>query len=176
MNIAHDLAALASLFAQLSLIAIGGVNTVLPEMQRQVVDVHHWMSDGEFVALYGLAQAAPGPNMLVSTLIGYRVAGIAGGLTATAALVGPPVVLAFATGKLWHRFRDRPWRRIVQAGLTPVTAGLVMSAAILLCLTIATTPQAVALSLATAAVLFSRRVHPLWMLGLGAALGVLGLL
>jgi chromate transporter len=176
MSIWPDLAALGGLFAQLSLIAIGGVNTVLPELQRQVVDVHHWMSNGEFVALYGLAQAAPGPNMLISTLIGYQVAGVAGGLAATGALIGPPVLLAFAIAKLWHRFRDRPWRRVVQAGLTPVTAGLVMSAAILLCMTTATSLPAIALSLATAAVLMTRRVHPLWMLGLGAVLGMAGVL
>lgn len=177
-----DVSALGGLFAQLSLIAVGGVNTVLPELQRQVVDVHHWMSNGEFVALYGLAQAAPGPNMLVSTLIGYRVAGLAGALAATAALIRPPIVLSFVTAHLWHRFRDRPWRRRVQAGLTPVTAGLVMSAAVLLCMTTMTTSQgaislgAAALSLATAGVLLTRKVHPLWMLGLGAVLGVAGVL
>ena len=171
-----DVTALGVLFAQLSLISVGGVNTVLPELQRQVVDVQHWMSGVEFVALYGLAQAAPGPNMLISTLIGYRVAGLAGALMATLALVGPPVLLSFVVAHFWHRFRDRPWRRRVQAGLTPVTAGLVMSAAVLLCMTTATSLAAAALSLATAAVLLTRRVHPLWMLGLGAVLGVLGVL
>jgi chromate transporter len=65
---------------------------------------------------------------------------------------------------------------VVQAGLTPVTAGLVMSAAILLCLATATSLPAAALSLATALVLLTRRVHPLWMLALGAVLGVAGVL
>ena len=53
------LAGLAGIFAQLSLLAIGGVNTVLPEMQRQVVRVHGWMTPAEFAALFALAQAAP---------------------------------------------------------------------------------------------------------------------
>ncbi len=68
------------MFAQLSLLAFGGGNSILPEMQRQVVQVHQWMTARDFAALYALAQAAPGPNMLVSALIGQRVAGIPGAL------------------------------------------------------------------------------------------------
>lgn len=59
------LGALAAIFGQLSLLAFGGGNTILPEMQRAVVDVHHWMSAQEFSALFALAQAAPGPNMMI---------------------------------------------------------------------------------------------------------------
>ena len=45
-------------------------------MQRQVVDVHHWMNAHEFAALYALAQAAPGPNLMVVSLVGWRVGGL----------------------------------------------------------------------------------------------------
>ena len=72
------LLALAAIFAQLSLLAFGGGNTILPEMQRQVTQVHPWLTPQEFAALFALAQAAPGPNMLISTLIGWRIAGLAG--------------------------------------------------------------------------------------------------
>ena len=44
----HDLASLAAIFSQLSLLAFGGGNTILPEMQRQVVDIHQWMSKADF--------------------------------------------------------------------------------------------------------------------------------
>lgn len=167
---------LALVFAQLSLVAIGGINSVLPDMHRQVVDVHGWMSDEEFVALFALAQASPGPNMLVSTLIGWRVAGLAGALTATFALVGPPVVLAYTVARAWHRFRDRPLRAQIQAGVTPVTVGLVMAAAVVLCMTTATGLGAGAVTLATAAALLTTRLNPLWFLAAGAALGAAGLL
>lgn len=69
MNSASLLATLALVFMQLSLLAFGGTNSVLPEMQRQVVQVHSWLSPHEFAALFALAQAAPGPNMLVVTLL-----------------------------------------------------------------------------------------------------------
>jgi chromate transporter len=72
------LASLAVVFTQLSLLAFGGTNSVLPEMRRQVVEVHPWLTAHEFASLFAMAQAAPGPNMLVVTLIGWRVAALPG--------------------------------------------------------------------------------------------------
>jgi chromate transporter len=164
-------AALASIFGELSVLAVGGVAPVLPEMQRQLVDVHHFMDRTEFAALFALAQAAPGPNMMVSTLIGWRVAGPAGALVATGALIGPSSLLTFATAHAWHRFRDRPWRRVIQAGLTPVTVGLVAAGAALLAVATTTGLVTGLITLATVAVVLRTRLHPLWMLALGALLG-----
>ena len=72
-------------FTQLSLIAFGGGNTILPEMQRQVVDIHHWMTAQEFSALFAMAQAAPGPNMMIVPLVGWHVAGLSGLLVTSTA-------------------------------------------------------------------------------------------
>ncbi len=71
----HTLIALALIFAELSVLAFGGGNTILPEMQRQVVEVHGWMTAADFSALFALGQAAPGPNLMVVTLVGWHVAG-----------------------------------------------------------------------------------------------------
>jgi len=167
---------LAAVFGQLSLVSIGGINAVLPELQRQVVDRHGWMTDGGFAALFALAQAAPGPNMLISTLIGWHVAGPLGALAATAALVGPCALLTWLVAGAWHRFRDRPWRLLVQSGLNPVTAGLVVAAAIVLSASTAVSTGHMALTAAGAAILSATRMHPLWVLGAGAALGAAGVL
>ena len=64
------LSALAVQFAMLSLLAFGGANAVIPEIHRQSVDIHHWMTDQDFASLFDIAQAAPGPNFLITTLIG----------------------------------------------------------------------------------------------------------
>ena len=170
------LAWLALIFAQLSLLAVGGVNSTLPEMQRQVVEVHGWMSARDFAALFALAQAGPGPNMMVSTLIGLRVAGLAGALVATLAMVGPSSLLTWASASAWHRFRARPWRRRVQAGITPVTVGLVAAAAALLAASTAATWQAGVLTLAVAAAVLGTRLHPLLLLAAGGVLGAAGVL
>ncbi|MBV9747505.1 MAG: chromate transporter [Acetobacteraceae bacterium] len=170
------LAWLALIFGQLSLLAVGGVNATVPEMQRQVVDVRGWMSARDFAALYALAQAAPGPNMLVSTLVGRNVAGIAGAAVATLAMVGPSSVLTWISASAWHRFRARPWRRRMQAGITPVTVGLVAAAAALLAASTAVTWRAGLLTFVVAAAVLGTRVHPLLLLAAGGLLGLAGAL
>jgi chromate transporter len=168
-----ELANLATIFGQLSVLAVGGVAPVLPEMQRQVVDVHAYMDRPTFAALFGLAQASPGPNMMISTLIGWRVAGLPGALVATGSLIGPSSALTYVTSRLWHRFRDRRWRRVAQAGLVPVTVGLVGAGAGLLAASTTLDWVTGAITAATAAALVWTKWHPLALLAAGAALGAL---
>ncbi|MFT4172545.1 MAG: chromate transporter [Rhodocyclaceae bacterium] len=171
------LIALALLFTQLSLLAFGGGNTILPEMHRQVVDVHHWMSATEFSALFALAQAAPGPNMMIVPLVGWHVAGWPGLLVSSLAKFGPSSIITMGVVHGWERFQDRPWRRTAQAALVPVTTGLVASSAWLI--GTATNDTRVAgwiVTLACAALAWRTRVHPLWLLAGGALVGASGIL
>jgi chromate transporter len=121
------LISLALIFSQLSLLAFGGGNTILPEMQRQVVQVHHWMSAADFSALFALGQAAPGPNLMVVTLVGWHVAGWMGVVVTTIAKFGPSSLLTVIALGVWECFKDRPWRAVVQAGIFPMTVGLMAS-------------------------------------------------
>jgi chromate transporter len=103
--------ALASHFLVLSLVAVGGGNSILPDMHRFVVDVHGWMTAAEFSQLYAIAQASPGPNIMVVTLIGWHVAGFPGAVASTLAICTPSSILAYAVAQIWYRFRGRPWAR-----------------------------------------------------------------
>ena len=168
-----DVGWLALVYAQMSLLAVGGVSSVLPEMHRLVVDQRHWMGSSEFTALFALAQAAPGPNMLVATLVGWRVAGLPGALAATLGMIGPSSLLTWFTASAWHRFRERPWRRQVQAGLVPVTVGAVMAGATLLVVSTSTDVFTSGITLAVASGVLATRLHPVLMLAAGALAGVL---
>lgn len=165
------LTALAVIFSQLSLVAFGGGNTVLPEMHRQVTEVHHWLTNADFAALFALAQAAPGPNMMVVPLIGWHVAGLAGMLVSTVAIFGPSSILTAVALRLWRRFKDNPWRRAVQAGLVPVSVGLVAASALLIVRAADRTWILVAISAGVALVVTRTRLHPLWLLAAGAVIG-----
>ena len=74
---------LAWTFGLMSLFAVGGANAAIPEMHRVAVDVQHWLSDKQFADVFAISQMSPGPNVLIVTLIGYSVAGVAGALVAT---------------------------------------------------------------------------------------------
>ncbi|MCK0196924.1 chromate transporter [Ancylobacter sp. 6x-1] len=167
--------ALVAHFLMISLFAVGGANAVLPEMHRQVVGAG-WMSDAQFAQAFAIAQASPGPNVLVVTLIGWHVAGLAGALATTLAMCGPTCLLAYAVGGAWHRFRAARWRRALQAGLVPMTIGLIAASGTLLAEGAARSYGAVALTLVSALVLFFTRLSPIWMLALGAAAGALHLI
>ena len=172
MNTLLDLAAV---FGKLSLLAFGGANAVIPEMQRQIVDVHHWMSPQEFAALYALAQAAPGPNMMVVSLVGWRVAGFWGALVTTGAVAVPSSALTLLVSGVWLRFRDAGWRKAVQAGLQPVTAGLIMASAVLLIGSTAIDWTAVAVTVISAGLFIFTKLHPMLILVTAAAAGAIGL-
>ena len=115
-----DLGALCLHFLLLSFLAIGGTPTVLPDMHRYVVEVHHWMSSAQFAALYALAQVAPGPNVMYIPLIGWQVAlgrALRRGLT--------PITLGLmlASGWILMRAVNHDWRGYL---LTLLTVGLVL--------------------------------------------------
>jgi chromate transporter len=168
------LVSLAAIFAELSLLAFGGGNTTLPEMQRQVVAVHGWMPAAEFSALFALAQAAPGPNLMIVPLLGWRVAGLPGVLVSSVAMFAPSSILMGVVLRLWRRFRNKPWRRHVQGGLVPVTVGLVAASATIIARAADPTVGLGLITVVGAIVSLRWRVHPLFVLAGGAVLGLAG--
>jgi chromate transporter len=170
------LAELAVQFAVLSLLAVGGANAIVPELHRQAVDVAGWMSERQFADMFAIAQVTPGPNVILVTLIGYHVAGLAGALVATAAMCGPTCIVAYFVGRTWERFQDARWRIAVQAGLVPVSVGLLGAGALLLAGVADHNFFAVALTAATAVIAYRTGLNPLWMFALGGLLGLVGLI
>jgi chromate transporter len=169
----ETLIALGLIFSELSVLAFGGGNTILPEMQRQVVEVHHWMTAEDFSALFALGQAAPGPNLMIVTLVGWHVAGFYGMLVTTIAKFGPSSLVTILMLHVWERFKDRPWRRHVQSGLLPVTAGLVAASAALIARASISNGILAAITAATAIIALKTKLHPLWLLFGGAMAGML---
>lgn len=163
-------------FGVLSLLAIGGVTSILPEVHRVTVDVHHWLTDAEFTQMFAIAQASPGPNMLIVALIGFRVAGVPGALTAAAAICLPSCTLAYLVERLWQRFRGTPLRRAVEAGLAPITIGLMIATGWLVARGAPGTGwTAYAITAVTAGLVLTTRVNPLWLFAAAGALGLVGL-
>jgi chromate transporter len=166
---------LAVQFATLSLVAFGGANVVIPEIHRQAVDVRHWMTNQDFAALFAIAQAAPGPNFLVTTLVGWKAAGLAGALVATGAMCLPSCLLTFWVAKAWDRYRETEWRIAIGTGLAPVTVGFVFSSAFVLIRAADNGWKLFVVSAASAAVAYFTKLNPLWCLLAAAGLGLAGL-
>jgi chromate transporter len=166
---------IATRFAALSLVAIGGINAILPEIHRVVVDVEGWMTSGEFADLFALAQLAPGPNAMVVALVGWKVAGVAGALVATIATCGPSSVACYIAWQWADRLRESKMRAVVQRALAPITIGLILASGYTLARGADRSPGAFALTLIAAAALAWTRVNPVWVLLVAGVAGLAGL-
>jgi chromate transporter len=160
----------------LSLLAIGGVNTIIPELHRFVVLDHPWMTNEQFTALFALAQAAPGPNVIFVTLIGWQVAGLAGACAATVAICGPATVIAYVATRLSTQWQHLRWFTLLRNGLVPLTTGLMIASAWLLTAASAQSILGYVVTAATAVVMLTTRINPLWLLALAGGAGAAGLL
>ena len=170
------LVTLAIQFAIMSLLALGGANAVVPEMHRQAVELRGWMDERQFADMFAISQVAPGPNVMIVTLIGYHVAGFGGAVVATLAMCEPTAVLAHFLGRTWDRFKDAPWRIAVQEGLVPISVGLVGASAIVLTRAADQSWVAGVITAATAAVAYWTRWNPLWLIAVAGLVGLAGLI
>ena len=162
-------------FALLSFVAFGGATALLPEMHRVVVENHHWLDDQTFTHLYAIAQAAPGPNVLVVTLIGWEIGGPLGALASTVAMCLPMSVLIYLLIDRWESFAGKRWQKAVSLGVAPLAVGLIFSGATLIAQAAGLQLAGWLLLLATAALSLRGQVHPLVFIGFGALIGALGL-
>jgi chromate transporter len=167
--------ALALTFATMSLFAVGGANSAIPEMHRVAVDVNHWLTDKQFTDVYAIAQLSPGPNVLIVTLIGYSVAGILGALVATLAMCVPTAVLALIVSRFLTRSSQSRWPSIIQAALVPLSIGLMGASGFILARSSDQTVVAALVTVGAAVLASVTKLNPLWMLVAGGCLGFAGL-
>jgi len=160
-------------FSILSLVAVGGANAVLPEMHRQLVELRGWLDDATFSQLYALAQAAPGPNILVASVMGWRIGGWGGMAMATVGMLLPAAVLAWIMAGLVHRLRGAAWLKPAQGGLVPVAVGLLLAAGLVMA-EASSQFGLLPLAVVAASSVFVWRTNysPLWVLAGGGVLGL----
>ncbi|MEM5317762.1 chromate transporter [Paraburkholderia sp. JHI869] len=165
---------LIAVFAPLSLLSIGGGQSVIADINQQTVAIHGWLTQREFVDLFAISRAAPGPGSLLATLIGWKEAGWAGAIVASLALFLPSSVLAFAVTLVWHRHERHPWHQRAQTGLAPVATGLILASSLTVLRAASSTWSIWVLALAALAVFMSKsRINPLLVLFAAGMLNVL---
>jgi len=177
MNDGLSLYSIAAHFALLSLMAVGGgVIMLAPEMHTYVVDIHKLMTSEQFAAAYTLAQAAPGPNLLYVTLVGYQIAGWSGAIVTTLAVIVPPSLMTLAFIKVSARHSESLILRAVQEGLAPLSVGMLFAGAWVLGKASILNWQGIVLALIATALSARTRINPVLLIGAGALVGMLGLL
>jgi chromate transporter len=165
--------ALIAVFVPFSLVSIGGGPSVFAGIQHEVVDIRQWMSSSDFVTLFAISRAAPGPGSMLSTLVGWHMWGWSGAVIATLAFFLPSSLLCYGVVLVWNRYRGRPWHTALERGLAPVGNGLVFAGVISILGISGGGLVSWAVALGAAGLLAWRpKLHPMIVFVLGAAVFV----
>ncbi len=163
---------IAATFSLISLAAIGGVNGTLPEIHRQIVDTFHFMDDATFANLVAIAQIAPGPNLLVISMMGWHIAGFAGLGVATLATVLPPSIIAFFVERILRRYSASQTIAILKRALAPIAVGLMGAGGLILARSADQGGLTIALTGGMTLLVGLTRTNPLYGIAAGAIIGL----
>lgn len=169
-----DIWALFLHFMLLSAIAMGGITSVLPDMQRYVVEVNPWMTAKQFADVFTLSMVAPAPNVMFVTVIGWLLGGWVGAIALTLALFIPSTLTTLAVMRLVARNPDGPLGRAIRGGLAPVTIGFVLASGWVLAKSVNHDLPGYLLTALTVVVLLRTKMNPLWLIAAGALAGIAG--
>ena len=121
-------------FFKIGLFGFGGGYTMVSMIRMEVVDDYQWMSAGEYADLLAISQMTPGPiSINTATFVGFTQGGILGAILATFALCLPSIILMAFVVALFFKHKESPYIKKPMELMTPVVAGLIISAAILMC-------------------------------------------
>jgi chromate transporter len=131
---------LVGLFGMLSLLSIGGGNVVLPEMHMHAVNGRHWLTNSQFADLFSISQTAPGPSILIVSMVGYGAGlkaggipgAIVGGVISMVAMVLPAATFVYIVTLFWQKAERSKLRRAVEKGFAPLTVGLILATSLVM--------------------------------------------
>lgn len=165
--------ALLTVFVPFSLVSFGGGASILAGIQHQAVDVHHWVTTREFIDMFAISRAAPGPGSSLMPLIGWHVWGWTGALIATLAINVPSSLVCYGVAHVWRRHRGKRWHTAMEEGLAPVGIGLVLAGVTSILRISGGGVLSWVLAFGTAGLLYWRpNVHPLVLFVIGGSIFV----
>jgi chromate transporter len=151
------LAALAWVAVKVGALSYGGGFVIIPLMQADAVDRHHWLSASQFLDAVVLGQITPGPVVQTVAVVGYGAAGVGGGLLAGLVAFSPSFAFVLLGGGQFTTLRRSAAARAFLDGAGPAAVGAILGAAIPLALALEHAWQLAILGLAALLLLAGRR-------------------
>ena len=169
-------------FFKTGLFALGGGMATVPFL-FDIGARTGWFTASELANMIAISESTPGPiGVNMATYVGFRSAGVLGGIVATIGLVTPSVIIILIVAKILSRFRDNPIVDTVFKYLRPAVIGLIMFALWqLVPLTFLGADRNILILpvIAFAVLLFCllkfKKVHPIVWIGVGAVFGIFAL-
>ncbi len=103
----RDLIDLYVSWFKMGLFTFGGGYAMLPMIQKEVIEKHHWATEDEIMDYYAIGQVTPGIIAVnTATFVGYKIKGIIGGIASTLGVVSPSVVIISLIAGLISNFSE----------------------------------------------------------------------
>jgi len=159
-----DLLDLGTVFSGMSLTLFGGGYVIIPVIENTLVHDLAWVSKPEFNAAISISQITPGPILISSAFIGYKVAGIAGSLAATLAVFVPSGMLMILFSEMHDRIKESSILKAILTGIRASVIGLIFSAAISIGIRQLTDGETLAVFMISLAVFLWTKIHPVFLI------------
>lgn len=160
--------------------AFGGGYAMLPFIKSLLVNNMHWITAAQFTSYIGICQIAPGPvSVNLTYFVGFKLAGIPGGILAMIGLCATPFILVSIAFKAFSKFKDSPVWNACLKGMKPALIALLLSALIMVCKTAYVGKtftgewHEIVITIISGILLFSKKVHPIFIIIIAAALGII---
>lgn len=158
-------------FFKIGLFTFGGGYAMVPIIQREVIDHRGWVDRDEFIELLTLAQSAPGPIALnTSVFVGYKMRGYAGALAALLGVVVPAFTVILIVAIYFAQFRENVYVNAAFKGMRPAVVALIVSPIVSLSRGMGAWKYA--LAAAVALFVWWSGVSPIWLIIVAAGVGV----
>ena len=112
-------------FCKVGVMTFGGGLAMMPMLQKELIEKRGWITDEDLIDYYAIGQSTPGIVAVnVSTFVGYKQAGIAGGIIGTAGIVTPSLIIIMVLANLISSVNDYPWVQKALSGVNVAVAAL----------------------------------------------------
>jgi len=164
---------IGSFFVMVGAFSFGGGLSLIAFIQEQVVTQYHWLTHREFIDGLALGQFTPGPILMVSAYVGYKLAGIAGAAVAAAAIFLPAFILMLGILPVYERARKLLWTKAAMKGIGPAVIGVLAVSLLQMAPHALPDPLAIGLCAGTVVAMLAWRAGAIKLMVLGGLLGVL---
>ena len=118
-------------FFKIGGLTFGGGLTMLPMLERELIEKRNWISEEELLDCYAIGQCTPGIIAVnTATFVGYKKAGIAGGIFSTLGMISPSIIVISIIANFLREFMDNKWFIHAMMGVRGVVCALLMNTVI----------------------------------------------
>ena len=161
-------------FARIGVMTFGGGYAMIPMLEREIVEKHGWASSEELMDYYAVGQCTPGVIAVnTATFVGYSVAGVPGGITATLGVVFPSLVIITVIAGILTNFADLPAVKSAFAAIRVCVCVLIFNAVMKLWKKAVPDKATLVLCLVVLLLSFFLNISPVWFVICCAVLGIL---